>query len=141
MGQRRKGREYALQLLFQLDLVKGSLDEVLPDFWATRKADLEVRGFAEDLVKGVLQSKDLLDNIIRESAHHWKLERMAAVDRNVLRFAVFELVKGDDPPPRVVIDEAIEVAKKFGSEASGSFINGILDDIHRRLERGEIGVA
>ena len=140
MGSRRRGREYALQLLFQLDLVEAEPAAAFPDFWETRDVGDDVRDFAEALVLGVRSARPQLDEVIAGSARRWKIGRMAAVDRNVLRLAVHELLSSD-PPPRVVIDEAIEIAKKFGSEDSGGFINGILDDVHRRVRDGEIGVA
>ena len=93
-----------------------------------------------ELVREVRTSREWLDEVIAGSARRWKLDRMATVDRNVLRLAVHELL-GHDAPPRVVIDEAIEIAKKYGSEDSGGFINGILDDVHRRVREGEIGAA
>ena len=142
MGKRRRAREYALQLLFQLDLVEGNPADAFPDFWDGREdADDDVRSFAEAAVESVIADRAMLDGIIRESAKRWKLERMAAVDRNVLRLAVRELLHGGDAPAPVVMDEAIEIAKKYGSEDSGSFINGILDDVHRRVMAGEIGAA
>lgn len=140
MGSRRRAREYALQLLFQLDLVDEDPAAAFPDFWDTRDVATDVRGFAEELVREVRAARASLDDVIAGSARRWKLERMATVDRNVLRLAVHELL-GDDAPPRVVIDEAIEIAKKYGSEDSGGFINGILDDVHRRVREGEIGAA
>ena len=138
MGQRRQSREFALQMLFQLDLVEGEPSDAFPAFWETRGVDGETRTFSESLVLGVLAERSQLDDWIRGSAKRWRLERMAAVDRNVLRIAVHELMLEDGPPAPVVIDEAIEIARKFSSEESGSFINGILDDIHRRIRRGEI---
>lgn len=134
MGFRRKGREYALQLLFQADVGgRARRGEVSPirfeAFWAQRNASPEVRAFAETLVRGVETHAADVDRILERHAHHWSLERMAAVDRNVLRLAVYELVYLPDVPPRVALNEAIDIAKKYGSEESGRFVNGVLDDI------------
>ena len=134
MGFRRKGREYALQLLFQMDVDReGARAPSVPfdAFWAERKALPEVRSFAEALVRGVEAQLASIDGILRKHTRHWSLERMAAVDRNVLRLAVYELLYLDDVPPRVALNEAIEIAKKYGSEESGGFVNGVLDNVLR----------
>lgn len=135
MGFRRKGREYALQLLFESDVVRGegtALEAVtgrFAPFWAQRRAQPEVRSFAEILVRGVAGHEHEIDRMLTRHARHWSLDRMAAVDRNVLRLAVYELCYEGDVPPRVVLNEAIEIAKKYGSEDSGAFVNGVLNDI------------
>jgi len=125
-------------MLFQIDMAGGAPAEVYPHFWKEHEAELEVKTFAEGLVEGVMQERAGLDRIIAGSADHWRIERMAVVDRNILRLAVYELAWLPDTPPVVVLDEAIEVGKKFGSEQSGSFINGILDAVRKRIERGEV---
>ena len=132
MGQRRRAREYALQLLFQIDLTGSSPGEVFREFWINQETSTEVRSFSERLVNGVFARRVQLDRLIAGAAEHWRIERMAVVDRNVLRMAVYEMLHDPEIPDAVVIDEAIEVAKKYGSEESGSFINGILDSIRRR---------
>lgn len=141
MGQRRRARECALQMLFQIDLTDGSAEEVFRQFWSGQTAGDETRAFAEELVLGVVRGRRSLDRVVAASAENWRIERMAIVDRNVLRMAVYEMLFRRETPAIVVIDEAIEVAKKFGSEESGGFINGVLDDVRRRLERGEITSA
>ena len=128
-------------MLFQIDMAGGAPAEVYPHFWKEHEAELEVKSFAEGLVEGVMRERAALDRIIGGSADHWRIERMAVVDRNILRLAVYELAWLPDTPPVVVLDEAIEVGKKFGSEQSGSFINGILDAVRKRIERGEIPAA
>jgi N utilization substance protein B len=140
LGRRRRAREHALQVLFQIDVTGAPADEVFREFWRDRGTDDEMRGFTEDLVRGVLERRGDLDRWISGAAEHWRLERMAVVDRNVLRIAVLEMVRQPEVPPAVAIDEAVEVAKKFGSAESGSFINGVLDEVRRRLERGEIAL-
>lgn len=135
MGFRRKGREYALQLLFGSDLTgavhptKGQPVGDLPAFWAERRAAPEVQAFAESLVRGVALHGHDIDAVISRHAKNWAMARMAAVDRNVLRVAVYELLYAPEIPERVVLNEAIEIAKKYGSVDSGAFVNGILDDI------------
>ena len=138
MGHRRRARECALQMLFQLDLTGSSVEDVFEEFWKDQNAEDDVRDFAEQLVHGVLEHRTFLDGVVTASAEHWRIDRMAVVDRNVLRMGVYELVCERDTPAVVVIDEAIEVAKKFGSVESGSFINGVLDDVRRRREGGEL---
>lgn len=138
MGFRRKGREYALQILFQLDITGNEQKTVISLFWKSREALETVRSFAEKIVFGVLKYKAKLDSLISSSAEHWRLDRMAVVDRNVLRVALYEFLWELDTPLVVIIDEAIEIAKKYGSEESGSFINGILDSVKKKLETGQI---
>ncbi len=138
MGQRRRARECALQMLFQMDVAGGPPEEIFGQFWADQAAPPDLQRFAEDLVRGVARERIFLDNVLAGAAENWRVERMAVVDRNVLRMAVYEMLFDDDVPPVVAIDEAIEVARKFGSEESGAFINGILDAVRKRLDRGEI---
>lgn len=132
MGRRRKSRELALQLLYQLD-VHGEPDPApaLGEFWSRHPVSGEVRGFAEALVRGAKLHQGKIDALIAEYAENWELERMAVVDRNILRAAIFELLWAGDVPPKVAINEALEVAKKFSTQESSRFINGILDRIHK----------
>ena len=125
-------------MLFQMDVAGGPPEDVLRQFWADQDAPEELRRFAEDLVRGVARERLFLDSVVAGSAENWRIERMAVVDRNVLRIAVYEMVFDAEVPPVVAIDEAIEVARKFGSEESGAFINGILDAVRKRIERGEV---
>ena len=135
MGERRRARECALQMLYQIDQTEVTAEEVFAQFWhGQQQATEELRAFAESLVRGVMARREQLDGLIADAAEHWKLARMAVVDRNVLRLAVYEMLDEGDTPPAVVIDEAIEISKKFGSEDSGKFINGILDAVRKRLE-------
>jgi N utilization substance protein B len=128
-------------MLFQIDMAGGAPAEVYPHFWKEHEAELEVREFAQGLVEGVIREREALDRVISGSVDNWRIERMAIVDRNILRVAVYELAWLPDTPPVVVLDEAIEVGKKYGSEQSGSFINGILDSVRKRIERGEVPSA
>ena len=138
MGQRRRARECALQMLFQIDLTGVAPEEVFGTFWRTQNVEPSVRSFSEQLVLGVYEEREATDRLIAGAADRWKLDRMPVVDRNVLRMAVYELLQQPETPAAVVIDEAIEVAKKFGSAESGGFINGILDAVRRRVERGRV---
>jgi len=127
-------------MLYQIDQTGASAGDVFAEFWlGQQQAGEELRGFAERLVAGVVQRRPELDRLIREAAEHWRLERMAVVDRNVLRLAVYEMQHEPGTPSAVVIDEAIEVSRKYGSEDSATFINGVLDAIRRRLSAGQSG--
>jgi N utilization substance protein B len=134
VGRRRKAREVALQFLYQLDLMGE--DDPKPhaeEFWSRHPVDAGTRAFAEALVMGTKQNQAKIDGLIGQYAEHWDLPRMAVVDRNVLRLAIFELLWQPDVPPNVAINEAIEIAKKFGTQESSRFINGILDRIHKEF--------
>jgi N utilization substance protein B len=134
MGRRRKAREVALQFLYQLDQTgAGDPTPFEEDFWRRHPVDEEARAFASSLVRGAKTQQVKIDAIIAECAEHWDLERMAVVDRNILRMAVFELLYEPTVPGKVAINEAIEIAKKFGTAESSRFINGVLDRIHREL--------
>jgi N utilization substance protein B len=134
MGRRRKAREVALQFLYQLD-VSGDTEPGLPaaEFWSRHPVDAETRAFADELVFGTKQNQAKIDALLAQCAEHWDLERMAAVDRNILRAAAYELLWHPEVPPKVAINEAIEIAKKFGTQESSRFINGVLDRIAREL--------
>ena len=134
MSKRRKAREVALQFLYQLDL-QGELDPSphAAEFWALHPLDADMREFADAIVRGAKTSQAKVDDIITRYTEHWDLDRMAVVDRNILRLAVYELGWRTETPPKVVINEAIEIAKKFGTRESSRFINGILDRVHREL--------
>lgn len=138
---RRRARESALQILFGMDWEVRDPDVAVDDYWAKFAGEKpesydEIRTHCAELVRGVLGNRQLLDKRITAASHHWKLERMSAVDRNILRLAVFELLlQGDQVPRKVAINEAIEIAKKFGNEDSSSFVNGILDRIAGELGR------
>jgi len=132
--KRRRAREYALQLLFQTDFTKRTLDRKdLEEFWSGKTVTGEVRAFTESLVKGTLEKLDDLDTIIEKATENWLLKRMAAVDRNILRFAAYELLYRQDIPSAVTINEAIEIAKKFSSSESASFLNGVLDKLAKEV--------
>ena len=132
MGMRRRARELALQLLYQHEHTGADLSIMQTDFDEWTSAGDKVRVFADRLLRGTLDHLDELDDELARQTAHWRLERLAAVDRNILRLAMFELLFETDTPPPVVIDEAIEIAKKFGAEESGRFVNGVLDGFVKR---------
>ena len=135
MGKRRKARELALQALFQIDFYGSEKTDSLNYFWREQKVSEEVLRFAQKLVEGVCRRRQEIDQLIEEHSENWKLSRMSRVDRNILRMAVLELLEMEDIPCKVTIDEAIELGKKYGTSDSGAFINGILDQILKRLTR------
>jgi len=130
-GRRRKSRELALQLLYQNDLAGTAPEEMFEKTDEYVSAKPEVQEYASRLVLGTLARRDELDTKLAERSEHWRLGRMPAVDRNLLRLALFELLYEEDTPDAVVIDEAVEIAKKFSTPSSGPFVNGVLDAIRR----------
>jgi transcription antitermination protein NusB len=140
--KRRKAREYALQILFQLDIKKEKPSAaVLKHFWAEYKPDDEVKAFAEEIVKGTFKHLARIDGLIRDCAKNWSIDRMAVVDRNVLRMAMYEILIRMDIPTSVTINEAIEIARKFGTDESGSFVNGLLDRAARMTGKLDAGIS
>ena len=139
--RRTRARERALQALYQIDVAAEGIDEALARFWKSfEPVEREVMDLAEGLVRGVAKHRRELDDAIEAVSTHWRLDRMAKVDRNVLRLAAYELLR-TDVPVKVVINEAIELGKKYGSESSGAFVNGVLDKVAAGLpperRRGE----
>jgi N utilization substance protein B len=131
MGSRRRAREYAIQILYQLDLRECHLEEVLRHFWVGLEVQPEQRDFAESEVRGVLRNLPELDGLIERFSMRWKLNRMPLVDRNILRLGAYELLYVPEVPLSVALNEAIELAKRYSSIESGAFINGILDKVAR----------
>jgi len=132
--KRSRGRELALRLLYQMDLRGPELADEAPAFLAAEEDDRETRAFAQRLVGGVREHWGELDETIRDVAQNWDIGRMAVIDRNVLRLATFELLFCRDIPPKVAINEAIELGKRYSTANSGAFINGILDRIKSQSE-------
>jgi N utilization substance protein B len=160
MGKRREARERAVQFLFQHDLnPPEKLDEALEQFWDSQRAaaiaeekspatwgqatelppptadEAAVRLFADPLIRGTLENRDEADGVIKKHAKNWELHRIAAVDRNILRLAIYEMLHREDIPPVVSINEAVDIAKKFSTQDSGKFVNGILDKVKDELMR------
>jgi N utilization substance protein B len=138
MGTRRKARELAMQALFFMDVRKDFSPEMLERFCASFTPKADVRPFFMRLVQGVLDRRKELDDMIQRFSDHWTLGRMSGVDRNVMRIAVYEMMHCEDIPAKVSINEAVDIGKKFGTEESGAFINGIIDSIRAMLENGSI---
>ena len=140
--KRRKAREHALQILFQLDLRKEKPSAAsLRRFWTEFQPEEDVKAFAEEIIKGTYKHLPKINDLIHQCAKNWSLDCMAVVDRNVLRMAIYEILYRIDIPTSVSINEAIEIAKKYGTEESGAFVNGILDRVARltgKLEENRI---
>ncbi|HEV7217651.1 MAG: transcription antitermination factor NusB [Terriglobales bacterium] len=138
MGTRRKSRELVLQMLFQADMGKQGADDVRRTFWNERgSVGDDVQGFAEDLFQVANDRSSDIDELIERHADNWRMERMSAVDRNILRAAVAELVGFPATPRAVIINEALEIARKFSSPESVQFINGVLDSVGKDLEKAK----
>ncbi len=136
-GTRRKSREMALQMLFQMEMGKQNPDQVRQSFWSERQdLDGKVRGFADDLFRLAAERGAEIDQLIERNAEHWRMDRMAAVDRNLLRAGVAEFLGFPETPRAVVINEALEIARRFSTPESVQFINGVLDSVAREL--GEV---
>ena len=146
MGKRRRAREIALQFLYQYDTLKETspndviLEEAIELFWTTKEpsSEKEVREFAHKLIVGACENMEGIDSIINRYSKHWRLSRMSKIDRNILRMAIYELVYLMNIPPPVTINEAVELAKKYGTEESGAFVNGILDRIRIAVDKREL---
>ena len=130
MTVRRRAREIALQVLYQLDIGPGEPQDALAVYFDNFRPSEKAREFSHRLIEGVCQNREEIDRLIEENAENWTLKRMAVVDRNILRLAAFELTRCPDIPFKATLNEAIELAKRFGNDDSGAFINGILDKIH-----------
>jgi N utilization substance protein B len=131
-GKRRKSRELAMQMLFQADVGKQNPDEVRKTFWQAREeVEDDTRGFSEDLFRVAKAREEEIDGIIEQHSENWKLSRMAAVDRNVLRMAIAELLGFPGTPAPIVINEALEIARRYSAPESINFLNGVLDAIAR----------
>ena len=135
MGKRKKSRELALQVLYQIEMSKGDAEENFDLFWWHFTPSDELKEFSQKIVKGVCQHKEDIDTLIEEYSEHWRLKRITVVDRSILRSAIFELLFCPDVPTNVILNEAIELGKKFGSGKSGPFINGILDRVSHQIKR------
>jgi len=145
MGKRRKARELAIQVHFHLEFNPGDPKKGFDLVCEKFNSGDSIRSFSEKLVTGVCEKKEELDRLISEASRNWRLDRMPLLDKCILRLAAFEMLFMDDIPPKVSINEAVEMGKKFGSQDSGSFINGVLDNIYitlvqeGRLKEGEDG--
>ena len=136
MKKRSRGRELALQFLYQVDLRGDGILDECEDYLRSEETDREARSFAKRLIEGTHQHLERLNETIQSVAQNWDISRMAVIDRNVLRLATYELLFCDDIPPKVAINEAIELGKRYSTQNSGAFINGILDKIKSRFADG-----
>ena len=132
MGARRKARELALQMLYQHDMSGNAPEMIVSTFEDLQKSKPNTREFATKIFKGTVENLEKIDGMIVQQADNWRIERMAVVDRNLIRMAIYEFLYENDTPKLVIIDEAIEIAKRFGTQKSSQFINGILDGILKR---------
>ena len=133
MGKRRRGRETALQLLYALDITQDEVVDVLNAPWVGTVVPEAVRDFTTTLVAGVIEHREAIDALVQEWSINWSLGRIGVIERNVLRFAIYELLFMTDIPPNVTINEAVEVAKRYGTDEAPAFINGILDRIKNEV--------
>jgi N utilization substance protein B len=140
MGMRRRSRELAMQALFFMDMKQDLSVEMLACYCDNFPPSKQLSAFFKELVTGVIHAKSKIDTLIERYSNNWKLSRMSCVDRNVMRIAVFELLFCKDIPAKVSINEAIDVGKRFGTDESGAFINGILDSIQIALENRDIAI-
>jgi len=133
MGTRRKGRELALQALYQLEITSETSEESLGPLWENVDASAPTKEFARDLVRGVLERRVSIDRQIEAASQHWRLERLSRVDLTIIRIAVYELTGSPPLPVEIAVNEAVELARRFGTAESAAFVNGLLDEIADRL--------
>ena len=131
MRKRTRARECALQILYALDICTGNSQEIIESYWQQNQEEKAIKEFASILISGVINNLKNIDLLITKYTDNWRIERMAVIDRNIIRMAAHELLFVDDIPPKVSINEAVELAKKFGDDESGRFVNGILDKINK----------
>ncbi len=135
MRKRTRAREFALKALYQIDITKDDYKDAMDIFWADHKPEDDVKEFTTGLVSGTMENLKKIDEVIAAHADNWQLSRMAKVDRNILRVAAYELLFRDDIPAKVSINEAVDIAKKYGDTKSGKFVNGILDSIKGEINK------
>ncbi|MGB7297438.1 MAG: transcription antitermination factor NusB [Candidatus Aminicenantales bacterium] len=134
MGQRRKARESALQILYQLEFDETDAGEAHDAFWRKRRAPAGTKDYCRRLVEGISSYRNEIDEAIQSISEHWRIARMALIDRNILRLAAFELLHAGSIPPAIVINEAIEIAKKYSGPEAATFVNGILDALRKKIK-------
>ncbi len=133
MGRRRKAREETLRILYRLEFDNRQPEETLSQYWENKKTNQAAREYSSWLVNGIISHHKKIDTIIQNASEHWRLSRMALIDRNILRMAVFELLYEENIEPAVVINEAIEIAKAYSGDEAATFVNGVLDAIRKNL--------
>ncbi len=135
MGRRRKAREHTLRVLFELEFENTEPEKTLAQYWETKRTLEEIKEYSCWLTKGIIEHQQEVDKLIQSFSKNWRLSRMALVDRNILRMAVFELLYESSIAPAIVINEAIEIAKKYSGEEAAVFVNGILDAVQKSLKK------
>jgi N utilization substance protein B len=135
MGRRRKAREETLRILYRLEFDNRSLEETIDQYWENKRAHRATREYSTWLVSGVISHLKKIDTIIQQASEHWRISRMALIDRNIIRIAAFELLYEENIAPAIIINEAIEIAKMYSGEEAATFVNGILDAIRKNLKK------
>ena len=132
MRNRTKSRDFTLQILYEIEIKENIFsEEMFFNFWKSHTTSLEIQEFTQELVKGVIEKKEIIDKIIKEKVLNWEIERISIIDKNVIRIAIYELLYKKEIPRKVSINEAIEISKKYSTDESGHFVNGILDKIKK----------
>ena len=135
MGQRRKAREETLRILYRIEFDNTPVEETLDKYWKNKKSLPSTQEYSTWLVKGIVSDQERIDAIIQDASEHWRLSRMALIDRNILRMAVFELLHEKNVAAAIIINEAIEIAKRYSGTEAATFVNGILDAVRKNLEK------
>ncbi len=134
MGKRRSSRELAIKFLYLMEMNPGDAEKKLQQFWESNPCQEDIQNYTEELLSRIHEGQPAIDNLLKKFSKNWTLDRMAVIDRNLLRLAACELMYDKSIPPKVVIDEAVEIAKKYGSGESPNFINGILDRVMKEMD-------
>lgn len=134
MGRRRKAREETLRILYRLEFDNRPPEETLSHYWENKRANQATREYSTWLAEGIISHRQKIDSVIQQASEHWRLSRMAVIDRNILRMAVFELLYEENIEPAVVINEAIEIAKIYSGNEAATFVNGILDAVRKKIK-------
>lgn len=137
MGRRRRAREETLRILFQLEFEDAEFDKIVIQYWKNRKVHGDIKEYSASLVNGIISHKKEIDKAIQSVSEHWRVSRMALVDRNILRMAVFEIMYEEKVDSAVIINEAIEIARKYSGDEAAAFVNGILDGVRKNIQKGK----
>jgi N utilization substance protein B len=137
MGRRRKAREETLRILYRLEFDNRPLEETIDQYWENKRAHRATREYCTWLVNGIISHQKKIDTIIQQASEHWRISRMALIDRNIIRIAVFELLYEENIAPAIIINEAIEIAKMYSGDEAATFVNGILDAIRKSLKKNK----
>lgn len=137
MGRRRKAREETLRILFQLEFVDADFDKIAAQYWKNKKVHDDIKEYSTWLVNGIISHKEEIDKAIQSVSEHWRVSRMALIDRNILRMAVFEIQHEENISPAIIINEAIEIARKYSGDEAATFVNGILDGVRKHIEKNK----